>query len=92
MFILHATIFSYFSQLVLDSISKIEAETKTISNAAGVETQVGESWTDKIMGMKGQGQLPQSEELSKTEGDGADDDEWVCGWPRMSLCFIQQEI
>lgn len=58
------------------SISKIEVETKTISNAAGVETQVGESWTDKIMGMKGQDQLRQPEESAKTEGDGAEDDEW----------------
>lgn len=60
----------------LDSISKIEADTQTISNAAGPEKQVGESWTDKIMGFKSQG-LSEPDNVGEDEAAGADDDEWV---------------
>lgn len=59
-----------------DSISKIEPDSQTISNAAGPEKQVGESWTDKIMDLKAQG-LPQAATGGTEEGAGADDDEWV---------------
>lgn len=57
------------------SISKIEPDSQTISNAAGPEKQVGESWTDKIMDLKAQG-LPQAATGGTEEGAGADDDEW----------------
>ncbi|PIK36495.1 hypothetical protein BSL78_26674 [Apostichopus japonicus] len=52
------------------SISKIEPDSQTISNAAGPEKQVGESWTDKIMDLKAQG-LPQAATGGTEEGAGA---------------------
>lgn len=57
----------------------MDAEAKTKGNYAGGEN-VGDSWTDKIMGMKS------SQAADTSQAEGVDDDEWVCQFKQYALC------
>ncbi|KAG8575337.1 hypothetical protein GDO81_009526 [Engystomops pustulosus] len=57
------------------SLAKIDSGTVTKCNFAG-DAQTGASWTDNIMANKSRSAEPAPE--ARGQGDGAEDDEWVC--------------
>ena len=65
-----------FNLPYIESLTKLDTEQKAhSSNYAGGE-KAGQSWTDKVMGVKQTSDPPKS--LPQDQLEGADDDEWVC--------------
>ena len=59
-----------------ESLTKLDTEQKShSSNYTGGE-KAGQSWTDKVMGIKQTSDPPKS--LPQDRLEGVDDDEWVC--------------
>ena len=72
-----------YLQSCLESLTKLDTEQKAhSSNYAGGE-KAGQSWTDKVMGVKQTSEPPKS--LPQDQLEGAGDDEWVCACVYRSL-------
>ena len=65
-----------FFAFTSESLTGLDTEQKQrSSNYTGGE-KAGQSWTDKVMGVKGTQDGPS--QLPQDFNEGADDDEWVC--------------
>ena len=59
-----------------ESLTKLDTEQKAHSSNYSGGEKAGQSWTDKVMGVKQISEPPKT--LPQDQLEGVDDDEWVC--------------